>query len=693
MTSLKDSFYWYRNRFAAMSMPEIGYRAYQSLITYQERRRFNRENRTSQGHESRSPSLQGLLENDTPYYFSLLARDDLVHFYVERFPEGYATTLAVADDLLEHIITLFGRRFDLEETIHWQRDPLTNHDWPPIFWADVDIRDGRRIGGVKWVWELNRHHHLVTLGKAYFVSGDHRYAQEAVEQMMSWIAHNPPGFGVNWTSALELAIRLINWTWTLAFIKDTPVLTRDALNQITCSIISQADHISRHLSAYSSANNHLIGEAAGLAVVGMAFPRLPKADSCRQLGLVILNREIERQIYSDGVPTEQAVHYLVFILDFYLLVWRLCEQNGISIPKSWYERLEAACDFIHQMLDEDSNIPAIGDNDDATVVRLDENPEFNPFLFLLISGTILLKQPNWGHYSAKWDEKNFWLMGLPGMEAFYSLQPGEGKVQSSRLFQEGGYAVMRSPGSRIVFDFGSLGYLSTAAHGHADALSLTGTINRSVDLVDPGTYAYQEGGKWRQFFRGTSAHNTLVVDGLNQSEMLGTFLWGRKAKARLLVWNSGNEFDLVVAEQDGYKGIGVIHRRIVLFLKPDCIAIKDQLVGDGTHTYEQLWHFFPGVRVQIEGHWVRICGRGMEYAFLQLEDLNASLDIVEGQEFPIQGWFSRQYGQKEPAPVLRYVGQANLPTSFTTTFIPLNVFKGDGWLEIKAKLQSLLKYY
>jgi uncharacterized heparinase superfamily protein len=676
-----------------MPLPEIGYRAYQSIIIWRERRRFNRGNHNSRENATRPPALQGLFENDTPFYFNRAARDALAHFYIDHFPEEYATTVAVADDLLEHVFSFFGRCFVLEGAIQWQQDPLTKNEWPANFWADVDIRDGQKVGGVKWVWELNRHHHLVTLGKAYFVTSDQRYAREAVEQMMSWISHNPPGLGVNWTSSLELAIRLINWNWTLAFLKDAPELTRDALEQITRSIISQADHISSHLSAYSSANNHLIGEAAGLVIAGLAFPGLPRADRYRQKGLVILYREIERQIYSDGVPAEQAIHYLVFVLDFYLLVWRLCEQNGISIPKGWCDRLSAAVNFIHTIMDEDGHLPEIGDSDDAWVVRLDERPDFNPFLSFLTSGAILLKQPGGGFKSAGWDEKNFWLMGLPEMEAFYSAQPGAVKVPSSQLFREGGYAVMRAPGSRLIFDCGPIGYLSTAAHGHADALSLVGVIDRSLVLAEAGTYAYQEGGEWRKYFRGTSAHNSLVVDGLNQSEILGPFLWGRKAKARLMVWKPGNEFDLAVAELDGYLDLGIVHRRAVIFYKPDCIAIKDRLSGKGMHAFEQLWHFLPGVQVRVEENYVRVHSDGHDYAFLRLDGSDAKMEVIEAQDMPIQGWFSARYGEKEPAPVLRCSARENLPAGLFTAFIPMDVFRGDGWLERKAKLLSLLKDY
>ncbi len=252
---------------------------------------------------------------------------------------------------------------------------------------------------------------------------------------------------------------------------------------------------------------------------------------------------------------------------------------------------------------------------------------------------------------------------------------------------------MRSPGSRLIFDCGPLGYLSTAAHGHADALSLTGVLDRSLELVDAGTFAYQEGGEWRQFFRGTSAHNCLLVDDLNQSEILGTFLWGRKAKVRALFWNSNNEFDLVVAEQDGYLDLGIAHRRAVLFFKPDCLVIKDQLSGKGNHVFEQLWHLLPGVLAHVEENYIKIQGDGQEYAFLSLDGPTTQMEVIEGQVTPIQGWFSARYGEKVPAPALQYSVRENLPAIITTAFIPVGVIRGDGWLEKKAKLLSLVKDY
>ena len=185
----------------------------------------------------------------------------------------------------------------------------------------------------------------MTLAKAYHLSGDIQYAQEVCAQLESWIDQNPPLIGVNWTSALELALRLINWSWVLAFLGDTPYLTPKLRYALADAIQQQGAYIERHRSAHSSANNHLIGEAAGLAITGIAFPWLPRAKQWRDTGLAILNEELPEQIYADGVPAEQATHYLAFVLDFYLFTWELAKRNGHQPPAIWQTRLAAAAPF------------------------------------------------------------------------------------------------------------------------------------------------------------------------------------------------------------------------------------------------------------------------------------------------------------------------------------------------------------
>ena len=489
-----------------------------------------------------------------------------------------------------------------------------------------------------------------------------------LSQWSQWIEDNPPLRGVNWTSALELALRLINWAWAIAFARQSPALTKSLFNQIMRFIAEQSVYISRHLSAYSSANNHLIGEAAGLAVVGLCFPWLRHAAEWCDIGFRILEREIERQISTDGVPVEQATHYLAFVLDFNLIVWKLAQLNGFDPPRVWDERLGAACTFITHITDDAGHVPAIGDSDDAWVVQLDDRNEVNNFRALLATAAVLLKRSDLKACAYRWDEKSQWLLGEPGRLAFEAL-PVTSPELGSRLFAAGGYGVMRASGRVIVSDFGPLGYLSTAAHGHADALNLLVSVDGFPFIVDSGTYAYQEGDMWRGFFRSTAAHNTVVIDGQNQSEIQGTFLWGRKAKAHLLLWQPGSDVDILMAEHDGYAKFGIIHRRLVMFHKPDWLVVGDELLGRGRHQVEQFWHLPPSFKADVVNNRILITDSQHTWEMIVDNISPTSISILYGEKDPIQGWFSsRQYAHKIPAITIRIAVNKMLPARLATIF-------------------------
>jgi len=488
--------------------------------------------------------------------------------------------------------------------------------------------------------------------------------------MLSWIADNPPSIGIHWTSPLAMGIRLINWCWTLFVLRTSDVLTRPGFATIMESVHDQAEHILRYRSRYSSANNHLIGEAAGLAMVGMCFPFLRGSGEWKRVGLKILREELAKQILPDGGSAEQANHYLLEVLEYNLLVWRLADLCGEAVPPVWPERLSASADFLVAMLDAQGRVKPIGDSDDGRGLQLDDDPNASQARSLLVSAALLLSRPELKAVAGDWDETNHWLFGEEGRQAYQALPVSTPPPPTSRLFPQSGYAVCAAGDTTAVLDFGPLGYLTTAAHGHADALSLLITLDGRPVLVDPGTYAYGDGGDWRRYFRSTLAHNTIAIDGLDQSQMWGTFLWGRKAQARLLSWQSNGDTDYLCAEHDGYARRGVHHRRHLLFQKPDLIVVKDEILGGSRHQLAQTWHFAPGASASpalADGGWqIRDCGARLWVWLLDTTDLSVSW--VEGREAPLQGWVSPGYGQKIAAPVLCLEGERSLPVRLTTVF-------------------------
>ena len=681
---------WYFSRLSAMSPTEVLYRLQQAMITLGERIAFTRGRRSSpRRHSQFTQGYDSFRRGYQPFFFNADDRHTISQLIKSEFSASFTATFDRAERVMQHEVELFSRRFRASgDDLDWHRNLLTGYEWPRRFWAALVPETRTNKGGVLWVWGLNRHQDLVTLGKAFFLTGDEKFATEVLSNLQSWMRSNPQHLGVNWTSPLELAIRLINWTWALQFIRESQALTQEAFVDITASIQGQAEHIHAHLSRHSSANNHLIGEAAGLAVIGMCFPWLPAASQWVEDGLNILTEEIERQVLSDGVPAEQAIKYLAFDIELGLLTWRLAELNSRDVPGIWHQRLGAACDFVATVMDENGNVPQLGDSDDAEAIKLDMSLDANVYRSMLAGGAAMLNRSDLKVAAGGWDEKSQWLLGDAGRMAFNSLAI-ESETPASRLFPEGGYSVMRGPRHVLTLDFGPLGYLSTAAHGHADCLNLLLHVEGEPTLVDSGTYAYQEGAKWRVYFRGTAAHNTVIVDRQDQSEQRGTFLWGRRATANLVDWKITQDYELVVAEHDGYSHLGVVHRRAVLAYKHEVFMVVDDLRGSGQHEIELLWHFAPNFELSEHDQEYRASKGKLStslYPLWEAQTFTASKYC--GEANPIQGWYSDAYGSMISAPVLSFRGTRTLPIRMGTL---IDIEPGrNKQIELVAKLTEFL---
>ena len=245
------------------------------------------------------------------------------------------------------------------------------------------------------------------------------------------------------------------------------------------------------------------------------------------------------------------------------------------------------------------------------------------------------------------DEKSLWLMGYEGYVKYSAMEKADSK-QGSKCFSESGYYIMRNRELCISFDCGGLGYLSLASHGHADSLSINlNAWGRSV-FIDPGTYLYHSYGKWRDYFRGTSAHNTIKIDKLDQSEIEGPFLWGYKARSFLKYWSPNCRIDRVAGYHTGYTRLSdpVSHVRDIAFDKHNNeIVIIDSILSKKRHLVEQFFHLHPDCSVdRINEYELKIINGN---SVLSMEiDHSLNMNIIAGSENPILGWYSSGFGEK-----------------------------------------------
>jgi hypothetical protein len=405
-------------------------------------------------------------------------------------------------------------------------------------------------------------------------------------------------------------------------------------------------------------NNHLTGEAAGVFIATSYFKNLKHAPIWCERSWDILNREIINQTHSDGGTQEQAIGYHLFVLQFFVVAGITARMTKHDFPQSYWSRLEKMFEFLAILSEGGDKLPAFGDSDDGYVLDLGHDP--HGVREWLAVGAALFGRGDFKAAAGDISEPIAWLLGQSESDRYEAIPRAENKKCLSFAFRESGYYLLQygeqdKPNRiSVVFDCGSLGMGTLAGHGHADALSFTlRAFGRDV-LVDPGTYDYFSYPKWREYFRSARAHNTVVVDGRDQSEMLGLFLWGRKAKARCVGWEPSDVGGRVVGEHDGYTCLKdpVIHRRTLeLDGRKRVLIIRDDIMAREAHEIAIFLHLAEHCVAELAGANRYLVNVGPGTVEIEL-DQRLRVESFKGSEDPICGWVSRGYHQKEPSTLL-----------------------------------------
>ncbi|HXU11700.1 MAG TPA: alginate lyase family protein, partial [Candidatus Binatia bacterium] len=547
---------------------------------------------------------------------------------------------------------------------------------PLAHWSRINPLDFAQVGDSKVTWELNRHQWMVGLAQAWRFTGDARFAGTFAQDLQHWIDANPPGIGINWASSLEVAYRLIAWCWALALFRGAAALTPGLFARARASIAEHAAHVERYLSYYFSPNTHLTGEALGLFYAGAVFPELRAAARWRNLGSHILVEESGRQVLPDGVHFELSTCYQVYTLDILLHFLILAGQTGTAAPVEVSRTVQRMLDFLLAVRRPDGSIPPIGDGDGGLLLPLGRRrPDEVRSLFSIAA--VLFQRPDYAWAAQGPSPEIVWLLGPQGLDSFDSLRREPPSAPASRLFEAGGYAVMADgwapDAHHLILDVGPLGCPVSGGHGHADLLSLQCSAFGKAFVVDPGTFCYTPEPRWRNYFRGTSAHSTVVVDGRGQAEPSGPFSWRARPRARLRRFASDAEFDFADADHDAYAGLKdpVIHRRRVLFARGRYWLVVDDLRGTADHTVELRFQFAPMVVTVGPNLAARAWGSGRhDLHVLPFASAPLEAAVRERQEEPIDGWIAPAYGARLGAPVLVYRARTRLPLRIVTLLLP-----------------------
>lgn len=574
--------------------------------------------------------------------------------------DSYSSRIKDYEKLLEGNIQIFNNiNVCLKEPFDWHCDPGTGKRSPLTFGKKINYRDSSHVGNAKVLWELGRHQHLVPLALAYAATKEDGYAALLASQINGWMAQNPFGLGIHWCSALEAALRLISWAFVHSFLclrnpKGLFALIENS-EELGNVIYQHAYFIQNYLSRHSSANNHLIGEFVGLWVGCNVFDLGQAGRSWGNQAKEELEQEAIKQVWDDGVDKEQATYYHLWVLEYLLLAWLVGERVGNRFSEKFYQLILSMTGFLDAIGSAAGTVPQIGDSDDGYVVRFEPELPADPYRSVISSVRAVLD----GNKTLELSQKSFWYRQIGEQRV---VQVDRGVVSrhaenGCQTFPQGGYVVLAGGTARLLFDSGPLGYLAIAAHGHADALSFCLALDEYWWLVDPGTYCYHTEPEWRAYFRGTTAHNTVVVDHRDQSIAGGPFLWTRHAQSSLKeIQALKNDAWLITGSHDGYVDLGVRHERTLEFnRKRKTLVVQDKLEGRGEHDVQIHFHFAPEILLKQgsnSSQWEAVLTNSRFQLQMSLdEDLEWA--AYRGSIKPRLGWYSRRLGHKEPCFTLR----------------------------------------
>jgi len=606
----------------------------------------------------------------------------------ERKPEIVAELLELADLFVEASFSFFGYApVCLKQPIDWHHDPISDVHWPDHKSHRIDHRTAG--GDVKWIWELNRLQHLPLLAQAWLFTGDNRYSQTALEHLDTWIDQNPPGRGIAWRGAFEAGLRAISIAVALQGLRDAPELTVELYRRIVRVLTYSADRCWRERSLFSSANNHLVGEMAGLAVVSMIFPELRAASDWERRAVQTLASEAQKQILPDGCGAEQSVGYQVATVElFHLVAASLVERDGRA-PSAITDAIARSTGFLSAVVGHSDPDPRFGDSDQEFAVRLGPEPIRTVRDHLGVVAAF-----DWGRAgtsSACESLSSEWYAAMA--KAFRDSNPlAYSEVEDqSFVASSGGLVVLRDGRRRTTMDVGPLGYLSIAAHGHADALAVTISDDAGDLIGDPGTGSYYLHPQWRAVMRGTRAHPTVCVDGQDQSVMGGPFLWSRHAAVQVRAVDL--EAGIVDAEHDGYTRLPgrVVHRRW-LIAPPDDRAqlVVDLVTGAGIHEARTSWPLHPSIDAHRVGNGYTL-SRQQRPVLQMLHSATEPLmfDDSFGDETLAFGWWSDRLESRLPTWWLSAYCRSELPLVIATLITPVD---GVTTLDLKVSLRNGVIY-
>lgn len=602
--------------------------------------------------------------------------------YEAACPGDGARIIKAAEDAVARRVDLLGSGpVDLGRPIQWHKDFKSGFGWPIVASRRLDVLDLHRASDVKVPWELSRLQWLIPAGQAYLMTGEERYAKAAAEVIDEWAAANPLAQGVNWACTMDVALRGISLVWLFRIFHHSAAWSDDRFRRDFLKLLYlHGDFTARHLEWSDINGNHLLADACGLVVMGLFLGDAAKPRSWQDEGWRILEDELPKQVFSDGVDFEVSAAYQRLVLEFFLLPALYRCSVGRAVSHAYADRLIKMAEFIAAYSREDGTTPLWGDADDGRALPFALAPgAMTDHRYLVALVGLAFDDVDLIAKATDFGAEVLWMMG-PEVAKI----PAAGNSPESQAFPDGGVYIMRNGDDHVFIDCGPVGMAGRGGHGHNDCLSFEAMLAGQHLLSDCGAYVYSADADWRNDFRSTAFHNTPVIDHQEQNRFVDpNFLWTLMDDAQPDVrhWLTGADEDIFVGAHSGYQRLDQPVTPVRGFrLEKDThrLIVADRFEGRGEHSVRIPYHFALGVEIKEaeSGIW-RLKTAGPDFLLVQ----GSGNDGDAWTAMAGDGWISTSYGVKEKGAVLNFVCEGPLQP-LSVGILPADGAPDDpqGWL-------------
>lgn len=552
-----------------------------------------------------------------------------------------------ANKSITHTFNYLGSGWTQLSPMVWNVDFKCGYEWPQGRFYRYYQSSSSTKSDIKVVWELSRCHHLLWLAEAYLQTGDKKYASEVVSQIEHWIDNNPLMYSINWTCAMDVAFRAINWMYALNMIMSSGVVTDEFCCKVYISLFEHGFFISNNLEKnipYSG--NHYLSDLVGMLFISSIFPKNRSARQWNKFALREFCYEVDNQIGPNGVHYENSVSYHRLVTELFVAAYALLARQHHKVANRVRNKIGSMLDFVSAYIKPNGLSPVIGDNDDGRLLPFVPR-DFRDHSYLLDFGEALFGKSYSNAYGGSVESR---------MISAQISRPALKQVDYNSndfLCSEAGYAVVKDEDVYLIVcntpfslkrTMGTSVFLGT--HTHSDLLSFELSVGGLDIIVDSGSYVYTSDMEARNKFRSTAMHNTVVMDGQSQHGMSNDkmFIMRTDTNNHRLCINRNPDLHSIVGSYDKNVADSIFHHERQFVVENNTMIIADNLLFTGDHKVELFFHFAPGITLQRNARGVIIDTD--RFRILIESDNDAIYDIISSET-------SVSYGIKDANQVLK----------------------------------------